>query len=509
MTELQITPRSKPKIRPITIAITAIGGQGGGVLADWIVSLAGAEGYIAQYTSVAGVAQRTGATIYYIELFPRAAAEAEGAMPVMALMPVIGDVDVVMAAELMEAGRALVRGLVTSDRTTLIASSHRIYGVTEKTAMGDGIAKSEKVIEAAVKRAKRLVLFDMAELAEQNGSVISAVMFGALAGADVLPFPPSAYEAAIQRGGIGVKASLVAFRAGLARAQAGAPALEAIAEAGPAEVTTAAGGRLVSRIAQAFPPTLAPILLEGVRRLADYQSHAYAEDYLDRLEGVLAADLAAGGAQKAYLLTEEAARGLALWMSYEDTIRVADLKTRASRFTRVRAEVKAAQDQLVYTSEFMHPRLEEVCDTLPAGLGAWILRTPWISKTLEPMFASGRKIATAKLGGFLTLYAVAALRPMRPSTLRFKREMAAMSVWLERVKAAAPRDYALGVELALCQSLVKGYGDTHARGMRSFEAIMAQADAETITPERVARLRAAALADEAGKTLTAELGLAG
>ena len=52
-----------------------MGGEGGGVLADWIVALGEANGHIAQTTSVPGVAQRTGATIYYVELFPRAAAE--------------------------------------------------------------------------------------------------------------------------------------------------------------------------------------------------------------------------------------------------------------------------------------------------------------------------------------------------------------------------------------------------------------------------------------------------
>ena len=47
-----------------------MGGQGGGVLADWIVWLAESEGWAAQSTSVPGVAQRTGATIYYIEMAP-------------------------------------------------------------------------------------------------------------------------------------------------------------------------------------------------------------------------------------------------------------------------------------------------------------------------------------------------------------------------------------------------------------------------------------------------------
>ena len=91
------------------------------MLADWIIDLAEHGGYLAQMTSVPGVAQRTGATIYYVELFPKAAAREQ--KPVLALMPVPGDVDIVLASELMEAGRAITRGLVTPDRTTLIAST--------------------------------------------------------------------------------------------------------------------------------------------------------------------------------------------------------------------------------------------------------------------------------------------------------------------------------------------------------------------------------------------------
>lgn len=506
MAQFKVTPRraDDPAIRPITIAISAIGGQGGGVLADWIVSLAEANGYLAQYTSVAGVAQRTGATIYYIELFPERAVRAEGLEPILALMPVTGDVDVVLAAELMEAGRAIVRGLVTSDRTALIASTHRIYGITEKSAMGDGLAKPDFVIQAAQRRAKRTVMFDMAELAERHGSVISAVLFGALAGADVLPFPQAAYEAAITKGGLSVAASLAAFSAGFERAQGGGDAPVA-AQADTAQPTSEAGHALIRRIETAYPQPNWMVLGEGVRRLADYQDTRYAEAFLDRLEPVLAADAAAGGAEQGFRLTDEAARGAALWMSYEDVVRVADIKTRRARFDRVRTEVKAAAGDLVYVSEFMHPRLEELCDTLPAALGGWIQRTPWIAKVLGPLFSKGRRVTTGRLGGFVLLYLLAALRPMRRSTLRYARETRAMEAWLARIVAAVRSDYELAVEIALCQSLVKGYGDTHARGMRSFNAIMAEFDRGNLSAARVRTLRGAALADEAGNALQSAL----
>ena len=172
-----------PPPRPITIAILAMGGEGGGVLAEWIVDLAEHGGYIAQMTSVPGVAQRTGATNYYVELFPKSATTSNTGPPVLGLTPVPGDVDIVIASELMEAGRAVQRGLVTPDRTTFIVSTNRVYAMTEKIALADGRVDSAALLEGCRSAAKRLISGDMAQLAESTGSVISSVLFGALAGA--------------------------------------------------------------------------------------------------------------------------------------------------------------------------------------------------------------------------------------------------------------------------------------------------------------------------------------
>ena len=129
----------------IKLAVLAVGGQGGGVLTGWIEEVARAHGYAAQATSVAGVSQRTGATVYYVEMAPQ---PATGAMPVFSLQPAAGDVDIMITAEMMEAGRAIIRGFVTPDRTTLITSTHRALAVSEKMVPGDGIADS--VAEAFV-----------------------------------------------------------------------------------------------------------------------------------------------------------------------------------------------------------------------------------------------------------------------------------------------------------------------------------------------------------------------
>ena len=225
--------------RAITIAILAMGGEGGGVLADWLVDLAEQNGFVAQATSVPGVAQRTGATIYYLEMFPLDQVPA-GAQPVLGLSPVPGEVDVVVASELMEAGRALQRGLVTPGRTTLIASTHRVYSMTERTAIGDGRVDSQKILEGARAAARRFVSADFEALAEQAGSLISPVLYGALAACGALPFTREQFEQTIRRGGVGVGASLKAFAAGL-RGCAGGRRAPARRRARPAGGRSAAG----------------------------------------------------------------------------------------------------------------------------------------------------------------------------------------------------------------------------------------------------------------------------
>ncbi len=182
-------------------------------MTDWLVMTARRAGYFVQATSVPGVAQRTGATIYYMEFFPRSDAP-EGKEPVMALMPNPGDVDVVVASEWMEAGRAINRGLVTKDRTTLIASTHRDYTIGEKMAMGDGRVSSRELFEVASAAAAKLIGFDMLKVADAAGGRISAVILGSIAGAGVLPWEIEEYHHAIRESGIGVEASLAAFEAG-------------------------------------------------------------------------------------------------------------------------------------------------------------------------------------------------------------------------------------------------------------------------------------------------------
>jgi len=486
--------------RPTAIAVMAMGGQGGGVLVDWIVALIENQGWLVQSTSVPGVAQRTGATIYYVEAIQ---SDGSGRRPVLSLMPVPGEVDIVIGAELMEAGRAMQRGLVSPDRTTLIASSHRAYAVSEKIAPGDGAGDPAKVHEAGRASSKLFLAFDMAAIAEQSESVISAALFGALAGSGALPFPRAAYESTIREAGLGVEASLRAF------GRACDAAVEELKSPSPApqrnvarkvfpELTPigdAGFDALVER-ARKLPQPVHGIVAAGLARVVDFQDVAYGREYLDRVDA-----FAAFGADA---LTSAAAKQIARAMAYDDVIRVADLKTRDSRFARVRAEVAARPDQIVYATEFMHPRMEEVCGTLPAGLGLWLEASPRTIGVLRRVVDRGRRVRTGTIGWFLVLYVLAGWRRFRRTTLRHRREQAHIEAWLERARTAARRDVALAVEILEARRLVKGYSDTHDAGEGKFSRLMAMAgklEGRADAADWMRRLRQAALADAEGRAL--------
>jgi indolepyruvate ferredoxin oxidoreductase beta subunit len=468
--------------RSLTVLIAALGGEGGGMMADWLMHAATASGYPAQATSIPGVAQRTGATTYYLEIFPARRELLGGREPVMSLTPSPGNVDLMVASELLEAGRAMQNGYVTPERTTLIASSHRIYATVEKMQMADGRFASERVLEAARQLARHAVLFDMRRLAQDSGTVINAVLFGALAGSGALPLPRAACEAAIRRSDKGAKASLRGFAAGFDIA---AGARKAPAEAPPA-----------------LPPATREILELGAARLRDYQGEAYARRYLERIATLGEADPR---------LIGEAGRQLALWMSYEDIIRVADLKTRRSRFERVRRETGAKPGEPVVVIDYLKPGVEEVASLLPPSLGKRLLGWAERNGKLDA-YNVGMHVKTSGIGGYLLVRALAWLRPWRPHSLRFAEEQALIERWLAAVREAAPRSTALALEIVECAGVLKGYGETHRRGRSSFLAILDALVENPPTADPAAqaaairKAREAALADPEHQALERTLG---
>lgn len=450
--------------KPFTLLIAALGGEGGGVLNDWIVHCAIAQGLPVQATSVPGVAQRTGSTSYYIEMMREPAPD--GAQPVFALSPMPGGVDVVVASELLEAGRMIERGFVHPKRTTLIAASHRVFTTQEKMQMGDGRFDDERLHEGARRLAARYVSLDMASLATAHGTVISAVMFGALAGAGVLPWSREVCERVIREGGVGVQASLAGFGAAFDAVAAGA-AREALAGAG---ATGKSGPEIWAPLLATLPAAMRGTAAHGVVRVLDYQDAAYGRLYVERLQRI--ANAAGEGAAQPALghALSEAARHLALWMTYEDVIRVADLKSRRSRIERIRGESRARDGEILQVVEYLKPGVDEVAAILPRSLGAR-LRDWAIRRGRLDALNRGMHLPSTHVHGYLMLRLLARLKPLRRRSLRFHEEQAAIERWLAALERFLPASPAFAAELAGLPRVLKGYGDTQRRGRSSFARI--------------------------------------
>jgi len=485
-------------MKPVTILVGALGGDGGGVLCDWIVAAAQSQGLGVQATQIPGVAQRTGATTYYLEVMPT-----HGPLrQVLALNPAIGEVDVALATELLEAGRMIFNGFVTPDRTTLIASTHRVLAIGERTAMGDGSFDVGRLLRAVKERSKEQILFDMDQVAEESGGVINAVLLGALAGSGRLPIPDAAFEAAIRHAGKSVDTNLAAFAFG--RGHACGELEQAVREHRKRQAAAQGVEDLIERARHSYPAMSLDMVEEGIRRLATYQDRRYAALYLDRLDAVNAL----GSAE----LLRETARHLAVRMSFEDVIRVAQAKTSAERHLRVRTEVRAKPAEPLEITEHFKPGIEEIAAMLPTGMArrliGWAERTGRLGKVYFSLH-----VRTTTILGFARLRLLAGLRWWRPHTYRYAEEQAEIERWLTQIRAAAPLGVDLAREIAECARLIKGYGDTHKRGLGNYrritDEVIAPALAGKMTPraaaDAVANARVAALADPDGETLSRTL----
>jgi indolepyruvate ferredoxin oxidoreductase beta subunit len=474
-------------MKSINILVGALGGDGGGVLCDWIIAAAHSQGLVVQATQIPGVAQRTGATTYYLEIM-RAGAPREA---VLALNPAIGEVDIALATELLEAGRMIFNGFVTPDRTTLIASTHRVLAISERAAMGDGGFDVGRLLRAVKERSKAQILFDMDQAAEESGGVINAVLLGALAGSGKLPISDAAFETAIREGGKAVDTNLAAFAFG--RGHARGELEQAVREHRKRAAAAQGVEDLIERARREFPPKALDVIEEGIRRLATYQDRRYATLFLDRLKGFDAG------------LVRDVARHLAVRMSFEDVIRVAQAKTSRERLARVRAEVRAKPHEPLGLTEHFKPGNEEIAAILPPWAARWLMA--------QRKFHVSMHVRSTTIWGFARLRLLAGLRWWRPHTFRYAEEQAEIEGWLAQVRAAQPLGLELAREIAESARLIKGYGDTYKKGLGNYRRIVAEVVepalagrmAPTTAADAVASARVAALADPEGESLARTL----
>ncbi|HET7526111.1 MAG TPA: DUF6537 domain-containing protein, partial [Burkholderiaceae bacterium] len=349
------------------------------------------------------------------------------------------------------------------------------------------------------------------------GTAVSAVMLGAIAASELLPFAREHYEAVISAGGRGAEASRRGFalaheRVAASRAQ-GAYLRNLVGENTPADAAVPSAPVLAAEVAAQFAPAVQPMLALGHARVLQYQDAAYAALYLQRLARVRDAERAAdAGATHGWATTREAARWLALWMAFDDIVRVAELKLRPQRWERVRREAGAGDDDVLRIYDHFKPGVPEFAGLLPPSwaraLQGWDARRR--ARGLEP-WAMPLHLPSHTVLGMLLLRLLSAQRWLRRRGQRYADEQALIERWLDALVRASASDWRLGHEIALCGRLIKGYGATNQRGRENLLHIVDQLaehtpfDSAAARAQAIAQARGAALADEGGIALDATL----
>ncbi|MGD9652876.1 MAG: indolepyruvate oxidoreductase subunit beta family protein [Candidatus Dadabacteria bacterium] len=477
----EVAPEMEGKSDLIKIMVPAVGGQGGGVLTEWLVQAFFLEDYDVQGISLPGLSQRGGSTVYYLEAHPRP--ETDDKPIIFAQFPVPGEVDVIISQEFLELGRALQLGY-GSDRTTIVTSTHRIYSTLEKMPIGSGIYSDENLRKIATAFSSKLIELNALQLAKDNGMddlAVNAILFGALAASGSIPLSKASFVSSIEKVGVAVKTNLRGFEVGwnfVSSSKAG--------DAGKKQVVWETFVRTradqleeyerevylgkVSRIETEFPKQLREILAESLYRLIDYQDAEYADRYIDDVREVLTLDESMKGNLK---LTEHFARNLALLMSYEDGIRVAELKIKSDRFKRIKEEMRLRDDQVFKVIDYLKPDAEELYGLLPNVVIAPFVRVIE-SSLFKKIWRRKRPVTfaqtptTTSFSGFLRLWLMTKMKFMRPGSYRFKKERALMDKYKESTLYYAGLDYKLGSLVARSGSMVKGYGKVRRRTIKAF-----------------------------------------
>jgi len=148
---------------------------------------------------------------------------------------------------------------------------------------------------------------------------------------------------------------------------------------------------------------------------------------------------------------------------------------------------------------------------------AGLLPTAWANRLLRwdrsrvlqghMPWALPLKIGTHSVIGMLALRLMAALKAVRPWGSRFQAEQQAITTWVDAVQRSTAHDPALGLEVARCGQLIKGYGSTNERGKDNLLHIIThmvtsqRSSSVLASAQAVAQIRQAALQDEAGQAL--------
>jgi hypothetical protein len=232
----------------------------------------------------------------------------------------------------------------------------------------------------------------------------------------------------------------------------------------------------------------AAIVSDGIHRLIDYQGPSYATLYVDRVRRFVGRR----GIDDAML--GEIARLMALRMSYEDPIRIAQLKLGE-------VEGVAGHSRVAATGEVRKFRMDELVGALPAAVADPVLyvceRVNWTHKPVSISYSNASRWGTRRLK------IEAALRRWRRFSVRYAEERLWVERWLHMISRSLAKQPQAASAIVQTATMIQGYGDSYRQGLADWHAIidgLAKPTFDGVLPladlaGAVAEARAAAMSD--------------
>jgi hypothetical protein len=239
---------------------------------------------------------------------------------------------------------------------------------------------------------------------------------------------------------------------------------------------------------EGLPDGATPIVSEGIHCLIEYQGSSYARLYVDRLRrfvGRRGVDAAMFG---------EIARLMALRMSYEDPIRIAQLKLAEYATETDAPRVQPTDDSRKF-------RLDELIGALPAPVAEPVLDAlEWVGWTHKPVSIS---FSGTSRWGIRRLKIEASLRRWRLFSVRYAKERVWVERWLHMIDRSLTKQPKAASAIVQTATMIRGYGDFYRQGLADWHAIidgLAKPTFDGVLPlddlaGAVAEARAAAMPD--------------
>ena len=492
--------------RSVRALIGTVGGQGGGVLSDWLVRGLLNSGWQAQSIGLLGLSQRAGSVIYYLEASP-----VGDTPPILSPFAVPGDVDLILAQEFLELGRLLQGGFAAKD-CNIVANTYRYLGTLEKMPAEGGVYPIDVIQTAAETLSDNTWLFHAQNMVTEAGlSYLSsnAILLGAVVASPSFNLPVEPFHQAISDAGSNVGDNIKAFDLGyqmmrdgtLPRAhfqQEEVKDWQQMADERAAKLSgknQAAYRKLLTEAQQTLPAKINQTLAEALYQLIDYQNETYARAYLEMVNEFKADE----NLQALY------AQHLALWLTYEDSPRVAQLKTRPSRFTGIAKEHGLKPGQKMLVEDFLAPDPQQLYGILPPALAELVrgigrrFNADFENITLE------MKIKTSSFWGYRTMAFIGWTRRFRLSSWRHQQEMQQIHNWQTGIREWQSLGDEFGALAADAGRLIKGYGRVRELALADLSLFLEQG-LVLITQIESAGGDAAALGQKALTAITSEAG---